>query len=99
MEWFECKISDVASNLLQWLIFLSIKGQGALDHRGGELMVENFMVGQIFEKLVEEEGDTCIMDGRRQSKSSSPNWKLWCVINSKHNKCAPIVRWKQLGWL
>jgi hypothetical protein len=26
MEWFECKISDVATNLLQWLIFLSIKG-------------------------------------------------------------------------
>jgi hypothetical protein len=25
------------------------------------------------------------MDGRRQSKPSSPNWKLWCVINSKHN--------------
>jgi hypothetical protein len=25
------------------------------------------------------------MDGRRQSKPFGPNWKLWCVINSKHN--------------
>jgi hypothetical protein len=22
------------------------------------------------------------MDGRRHSKPSSPNWKLWCVMNS-----------------
>ncbi len=48
-------------------------------------MEENFMVGQIFEELVEEKGETCTMDGRRQSKPFGPNWKLWCVINSKHN--------------
>ncbi len=33
---------------------LSIKGQGALDHRNGELVGENFMVSQILQKLVEE---------------------------------------------
>jgi hypothetical protein len=34
---------------------LSIKGQGTLHHKGGELVGENFMVGQIFEELVKEE--------------------------------------------
>jgi hypothetical protein len=32
---------------------LSTKGQGALDHRGGEIVAKNFIVGQIFEELVE----------------------------------------------
>jgi hypothetical protein len=35
---------------------LSTKGQGALDHGGVELVGENFMVNQILEKLVEENG-------------------------------------------
>jgi hypothetical protein len=25
--------------------------------------------------------------------------KPWCVMDSKHNKCVPIVKWKQLRWL
>jgi hypothetical protein len=33
---------------------LSTKGQGALDHRGGKLVGENFMVGQTLKKLVEK---------------------------------------------
>jgi hypothetical protein len=35
---------------------LFTKGQGALDHEGGKLVRENFMVRQIFQKLVEEKG-------------------------------------------
>jgi hypothetical protein len=38
------------------------------------------------------------MDGRRHSKPFSPNWKLWCVMNSKHSKCAPVVRCRQSTW-
>jgi hypothetical protein len=34
---------------------------------------ENFMVSQIFEKLVEEENKVCTMDGRRHSKPYGPN--------------------------
>jgi hypothetical protein len=55
LEWFEYKILNLATNLLQWFeCFLSIKGLGALDHRGGKLVGENFMVGIFFEELVEE---------------------------------------------
>ncbi len=72
---------------------LSTKRQGTLHHKGGELVGENFMVGQIFEELDEEEGEAYTMDERRHSKPFSPNWKLWCVMDSKHNKCAPIIRW------
>ncbi len=39
------------------------------------------------------------MNGRRCSKPSSSNWKPWCVMDSKHNKYVPIIRWKQLRWL
>jgi hypothetical protein len=54
---------------------LFTKGQGALNHEGGELVGENFMVGQIFEKLIKEEGKSYNMDGRRCLKPFSPNWK------------------------
>jgi hypothetical protein len=70
-----------------------------VDHRGGKLVGKNFIVSQIFEELVEEEGEICTMDGKRHLKPSGPNWKLWCVMDSKHNKCVPIVGWKQLWWL
>ncbi len=33
---------------------LSTKRQGVLDHEGGKLVGENFMVGQILEKLVKD---------------------------------------------
>jgi Fe-S-cluster containining protein len=49
---------------------------------------ENFMVGWIFGKMVKEKGEACTMDGRRWLKPSHPNWKPWCVMDSKHNKCA-----------
>jgi hypothetical protein len=58
-----------------------------LDHRNGEIVGENFMVGQILEEFVEEKGEACTMDGRRCSKPSRPNWKPWCVMDSKHNNC------------
>jgi hypothetical protein len=70
-----------------------------LDHKSGELVAEIFMVGQILEELVEEKSETCTMDGRRHSKPSNPNWKSWCFMDCKHNKCPPIVEWRQLGWL
>jgi hypothetical protein len=54
---------------------------------------ENLMVGQILEKLVDKKGEACTMVGKRCLKPSSPNWKLWCVLDSKHNKCVPIARW------
>jgi hypothetical protein len=47
---------------------------------------ENFMVGQSFEELVEEDNEACTMDGIRHSKPFGPDWKLWCVMDSKHNK-------------
>ncbi len=78
---------------------LSTEGQGALDHKGGKLVGKKFMVGQILEKLVEKKGKACTMDGRRHLKPSSPNWKLWCVMDSKHNKCVPIIKWRQSTWL
>ncbi len=55
------------------------------------------MMGQILKKLVEEKGEACTMDGRRHSKPFSPNWKPWCVMDSKHNKCVPIVGWLWCG--
>jgi hypothetical protein len=78
---------------------LSTKRQGALDHKGGKLVGENFMVGQIFEELVEEKGEASPWMEKRPLKPYSPNWKLWCVMDSKHNKCALIVRWRQSKWL
>jgi hypothetical protein len=60
---------------------------------------KKFMVGQILEELIEEKGEACTMNGRRCSKPSSPNWKPWCVMDSKHNKCVPIVGWRQSSWL
>jgi hypothetical protein len=54
-------------------------------------MGENFMLGQILKKLVKKKGEVCTMDGRRHWKPSGSNWKLRWVMDSKHNKCAPIV--------
>jgi hypothetical protein len=64
-----------------------------VDHGGGKLVRGNFMVGQILEELVEEKRKTCTMDGRSHSKPFDPNWKPWCVMDSKHSKCAPIIKW------
>jgi hypothetical protein len=60
-------------------------------------MGENFMVGQIFKKLIEEKSEACTMDGKRQLKPSSPNWKPWCLMDSNHNKCVPILEWLWCG--
>jgi len=68
-----------------------------LNHEGGKLVGENFMVGQIFKKLVKEKGEACTMDEKRHSKPSTSNWKLWCVMDSKHSKCAPVIRWNNKG--
>ncbi len=70
-----------------------------MDHGGGGLLGENFMVCQIFETFLEEEGKISTMDGKRRSKPFSPNWKSLCVMDFKQNKCAPIVGRKQSGWL
>ncbi len=70
-----------------------------MDHKGGKLVRENFMVGQILKKLVEEKGKTYTMDERKCSKPFKPNWNPWCVMDSKHIKCPPIVRWGQSRWL
>jgi hypothetical protein len=59
---------------------------------------ENFMMGQILEELVEEKREGYTMDGRRHLKPF-PNWKPWCVMDSKHSKCVPIDGWSQSGWL
>jgi hypothetical protein len=45
--------------------FIHKKGEGKVDHRGGKLVGKKLIVGQIFEELVEEEGEICTMDGRR----------------------------------
>jgi len=60
---------------------------------------ENFMMGQFLEELVKEKGKGYTMDGRRHLKPFNPNWKPWCVMDSKHSKCVPIVGWRQSGWL
>jgi hypothetical protein len=41
-----------------------------------------------------EEGETSTMDGKKIFKTFGPNWKSWCVMDSKHNKCVPIVGWR-----
>jgi hypothetical protein len=56
------------------------------------------MVGQIFKELVEGKGEACTINGKRHLKPSSPNWNLWCIMDSKHSKSAPIIGWRQLGW-
>jgi hypothetical protein len=70
-----------------------------MDHKGGKIVGNFFIMGQNFKELVEKEGEICTMDGRRHLKHFGPNWKLWCVMDSKHNKCVPIVGWRQLWWL
>jgi hypothetical protein len=60
---------------------------------------EKIMVSQILDKFIKVENEACIMDGKRHLKPFSPNWKSWCVMDSKHSKCAPIVRWKKSRWL
>jgi hypothetical protein len=49
-----------------------MKGQG-MDHEGAKLVGKQFMVGQNFKELVEKEGKTCTMDGRRCLKPFGPN--------------------------
>ncbi len=70
-----------------------------MDHEGGRLVGQNFMVSQILKEFFEEKGDTSTMDGRKCLKPSHPNWKPWHFMNSKHDKCAPIVGLRQLRWL
>jgi hypothetical protein len=57
MQGFRCNIKLVA---MVWSP-LSIKGQGTLDHRGGGLVGQSFMVGQIHRNILEEV-ETSIMD-------------------------------------
>lgn len=45
LMWFECNVSNVVTNLLQWCGLLSIKRQGALDHNVGKLMWSKFHGG------------------------------------------------------
>jgi hypothetical protein len=74
-EWFECKILDATTNLSQWFsVLLSTKGQGTLDHGGGELVGKKFMVGQILEEFFKGESKINTMDGRRHSKPYRPNF-------------------------
>jgi hypothetical protein len=47
-----------------------------MDHKGRKLVGKNFMVGQIFEKLVEDKGKACTMDGKR-------HWKAFNQIGSR----------------
>ncbi len=70
MQNFKCNHKLVA---MVWC-FLSTKELGALDHGGGKLVGENFMVGQILEEYFKGEGEINTMDGRRCSKPSSPNF-------------------------
>jgi hypothetical protein len=64
----------IVTNLLQWFdVFYQQKNKAHWTMEGGELVGENFMVGQIFEDFFEEEGEINTMDGRRHSKPSSPN--------------------------
>jgi len=60
-----------------------------LDHKGGELVRNFFVVGHTFENFIKKEGEACTMDGKKSS-----NWKLWHVMGFRHNECAPIVGWK-----
>ncbi len=69
-----------------------------MDHEGGELVGKKFMVGQILKESIEKKSKTCTTDGKRCSKPFGPNLKLWCIMDSKHDKCVPIVGWRQLGW-
>jgi hypothetical protein len=55
--------------------------------------------GPNFQRISQKKGEISTMDVRRRSKPSSPNWKPWHLMDSKHKKCVPIIRWKQLGWL
>ncbi len=57
------------------------------------------MVGQILKELVEKSGKACTIDEKKPSKPFNPNWKPWCGMDSKHNKCVPIVGWRQSWWL
>jgi hypothetical protein len=36
-----------------------------LDHEGGKLVRENFMVGQNFKKLVKKKVEACTVDGKK----------------------------------
>jgi hypothetical protein len=60
-------------------------------------MGQNFMVGQILKEFFEE-GETKTMDGRRHLNLFCQNWKVWHLMDFKHNECAPIVEWRQSRW-
>jgi hypothetical protein len=48
LEWLECKVKNVTSNLAQWSeVFYLAKGQGKLTYGGGEIMGQGVMLGQI----------------------------------------------------
>ncbi len=74
---------------------LPTKGQGALDHGGGGLVRQNITMGKILNEFFDENGKTSTTDGKKGLKYFHPNWKSWCLMDSKHGKCAPIIKWKQ----
>jgi uncharacterized protein YhfF len=56
----------VVTNLLQWFdVFYPQKEKAKCTIEVANLWEKNFIVGQIFKKLVEEEGEICTMDGKR----------------------------------
>jgi len=70
-----------------------------LDHEGGGLVGQNFIMGKKFQIVFEKEGKISTMDGRKHSKPFCLDWKLWHLMDSKHEKCVPIIRYRLSRWL
>ncbi len=68
MQDFKCNYKLI---IMMWNL-LSTKGQGVLDHEGGELVGQNFMVGQILKEFCEEKGNTSTINGKKVLKTFSP---------------------------
>ncbi len=82
LEWFECKISNVTTNLLQWFnVLYPQKDKVHWTMEVASLWAKNSWWAKFLKNWL-------------KLKTLWPNWKLWCVMDSKHNKCAPIVRWR-----
>jgi hypothetical protein len=73
LEWFECKVLNATSNLLQWFEVFIHKRTSTLDHKSGGLVGKSFMVGEIHKEFFKEKVETSTMDGRKHSKPYHPN--------------------------
>jgi hypothetical protein len=96
LESFECKISDAYSNKFVAMVYVFYRQKNKA-HWTMEVanLWEKISWWTKFLKKISKKKARQAPWMEEDVQNLLAQWKLWCVMDSKHKKCAPIVEWKQ----